>query len=79
MWHFRSVNYSLSAPRSAIGNYRCVFLSPPPGRKEEFFCLALLKSSVQLKFLFSVLFFFSPRFCFVFTKYWFIERCVTLN
>lgn len=24
-------------------------------------------------------FFFSPRFCFVFTKYWFIERCVTLN
>lgn len=23
--------------------------------------------------------FFSLRFCFVFTKYWFIERCVTLN
>lgn len=62
MWHFRSVNYSLSAPRSAIRNYRCVFLSPPPGRKEEFFCLALLKSSVQLKFLFSVLFFFPQDF-----------------
>lgn len=80
-WHFRNVNYLPSSPRCGIGNHRCVFLSPPSGRKDEFFCPALLKSSVQLKFLFSVLFFFffSPRFCFVFTKYWFIERCVTLN
>lgn len=29
--------------------------------------------------LFGLCFFFFFRFCFVFTKYWFIERCVTLN
>lgn len=76
-WHFRNVNYLPSSPRCGIGNHRCVFLSPPSGRKDEFFCPALLKSSVQLKFLFSVLFFFLfPKILFCFYKilvYW--EMC----
>lgn len=65
------------------GKQNCAFLSPPSGRKQEVFYWALQeKSSMELKFPFSVhdfFFFFCLRFCFVFTKYWFIERCVTLN
>lgn len=50
-------------------------------QKGEFFCPTLQEESlVELKFPFSAHdFFFFFRFCFVFTKYWFIERCVTLN